>query len=333
VAGLVAAGLFGVPLLAVAQAPKKAAQHFSIAGQRPTFHEDDIERIEVVVSGADSEGRLSLVESIWLPTFSVSPHYHKAHAETFYIVSGKVEWTIGGETRVMSAGDAVHIPPNTVHSVRVLERMHSLMIYQNGGYEENVAVAASFTPEQRKDPKIQALLDRIGDFNRVSGPSPAPPPAAAGMPAKGVPVFSHRGKRGTFEERGVEAVELVLTGTQTEGRISIIESNWLPGFSVPAHYHKTHAETFYVLAGEVEWTIGGETRIVKGGDAVHIPPNTVHSVKVVGDEKMHSLMLSDPGGYEENAAETNAFTEEQRKDPKVQERLRRLGDFHLPGQK
>jgi NIPSNAP/Cupin domain len=40
-----------------------------------------------------------------------------------------------------------------------------------------------------------------------------------------------------------------------------------------------------IVSGKVEWTIGGETRVVKGGDAVHIPPNTVHSVKVVGERE------------------------------------------------
>jgi oxalate decarboxylase/phosphoglucose isomerase-like protein (cupin superfamily) len=86
----------------------------------------------------------------------------------------------------------------------------------------------------------------------------------------------------------------------------------------------------YIVSGKAEWTIGGETRVVKGGDAVHIPPNIVHSVKVVGNEKMHWLTLSEPGRYEESAAETDACTEEQGKDPKLQEGLRRLDDFHLP---
>jgi quercetin dioxygenase-like cupin family protein len=326
VAGTLAISTVGAGL---AQAPTKAAQHFSVTGKRPTFHEDDIERIEVVVSGAASEGRVSLIESSWLPSFSVGSHYHKGHAETFYIISGRVEWTIGGETHVMGAGDAVHIPPNTVHSVRVVERMHSLMIYQPGGYEDQVAADGTFTPEQRTDPKIRALLDRIGDFNRMSGPSAAPS-RPAGHPPKGVPIFSFSGRRAGFVERGVENVEVALSGAQTEGRLSLIQSVWLPGFTVPPHFHRTHAETFYVLDGEVEWTVGGETQTLRNGDAVHIPPNTLHSVRVRGPGKMHSLMLSEPGGFEEGAAEAARYTPEELKDPKVMERLQRLGDFNLP---
>jgi len=30
-----------------------------------------------------------------------------------------VEWTVGGESHRLKAGDAVYIRPNTVHSVRV----------------------------------------------------------------------------------------------------------------------------------------------------------------------------------------------------------------------
>ena len=40
--------------------------------------------------------------------------------------------------------------------------------------------------------------------------------------------------------------------------------------------HATHCETFYFVSGEVEWTVGGESHRLKAGDAVYIPPNTVH---------------------------------------------------------
>jgi quercetin dioxygenase-like cupin family protein len=328
VVGLAAMLGFGPAGIGLAQQPKKAGQHFSFTGKRPTFHETNIENIEVVVSAADSEGRMSLIESYWLPAFAVQPHYHKAHVETFYIISGKVEWTIGGETHVMGAGDAVHIPPNTVHSVKVLEKMHSLMIYQNGGYEELAEAEAALTPEQRKDPKIQALLDKMADINRVQGTVASPPPAA-GQPRKGVPVFSFHGKRAGFQEAKVENVEVALASAQSEGRLSLVESDWLPGFSVPAHYHKSHAETFYVLSGKVEWTVGGETRVLGAHDAVHIPPNTLHSVKVL--EKIHTLWLSEPGGFDETSTISASYTAEEKKDPKVSRRLQQQSDFHVPG--
>ena len=80
-----------------------------------------------------------------------------------------MEWTVGGETHVLNAGDAVHIPQNTVHSVKVVggKEMHSLMIYESGDYENQVKYAATFTPEQRKDPKLRAQLNELSDFHPV----------------------------------------------------------------------------------------------------------------------------------------------------------------------
>ncbi len=152
-----------------AEEPAKSSRYFSFRGQRPTFHEDNIRGIEVVVSGDDSAGRQSVVESYWQPAFSVPAHFHKKHAETFYVISGQVEWTVGGEKHVLNAGDAVHIPPNTVHSVRVVGsgEMHSLMIYEPGDYEGQVKYAATFSAEQRKDPAVRAQLNELADFHPV----------------------------------------------------------------------------------------------------------------------------------------------------------------------
>lgn len=284
---------------AFAPQPKVAAQHFSFKGHRPTFHEDNIDNIEVVVGAANSEGSLSLIESEWLPSFTARPHYHRYHHETFYVISGQVEWTIGGHKHIMKAGDLVHIPPNTIHTVRVIghEKVHSLMFYQPGGYEEDAAIAAMLTPAEKKESRMQDLLDRVGDFNLVSGIGTPWKEPAAGQPRKGMPIFSFHGQRKSRTEKNVENIEVDLSSVDSEGQISIIESDWLPGFTAPPHFHKTHGETFYVFSGKVEWTVGGETHVLTAGDAVHIPPNTVHSVRVL--EKIHTLWIGTPGGLDE----------------------------------
>jgi quercetin dioxygenase-like cupin family protein len=169
IAALTAAALAGGTLTLVhAEQPAKS-RYFSFAGKVPTIHENNIRDIQVLVTGDQSAGRQSVLESYWGPGFSVPPHFHKKHAETFLILSGQVEWTIGGETHVAGPGDAVHIPPNTVHSVKVIggKEMHSIMISEPGGYEEISAYEASFTPEQRKDPALAKQLNALADFNRA----------------------------------------------------------------------------------------------------------------------------------------------------------------------
>lgn len=141
-------------------------------------------------------------------------------------------------------------------------------------------------------------------------------------------VFSMSGKRPSFEEDGVTDVELVVTKEQSDGRYTIMRSRWLSTFQVVPHYHKDHSETFYVLDGQVEWTVGGESHVMNPGDAVYIPPNTVHSVKVVGGRDMHMLMVYEPGGYEEQADYKMNYTPEELKKPEVIARIRKLSDFN-----
>jgi len=46
--------------------------------------------------------------------------------------------------------------------------LHTLMIYEPGGYEEHIAREQSYTDEQLKDPKVRDELRRLNDFNPVA---------------------------------------------------------------------------------------------------------------------------------------------------------------------
>jgi quercetin dioxygenase-like cupin family protein len=67
---------------------------FSFAGKRPTFVEDGVTNVEVVVPNDKSEGRYNIITAQWNADFQVQPHYHKHHSETFYVLDGEVEWTV-----------------------------------------------------------------------------------------------------------------------------------------------------------------------------------------------------------------------------------------------
>jgi quercetin dioxygenase-like cupin family protein len=65
-----------------------------------------------------------------------------------------------------------------------------------------------------------------------------------------------------------------------------------PGCLVPRHSHP-HEQAGIVLEGELEFTIGDETRIVKAGEIFFIPGGVEHSVKV-GDQPCKALDVFNP---------------------------------------
>ncbi len=147
-------------------------------------------------------------------------------------------------------------------------------------------------------------------------------PRAVEQPRKERQVFSFAAKRKEAK------TEVALSNFDTEGRFSLQDEIWAPDMNVPPHFHAKHSEVFYVVSGQVEWTVNGETHVMGAGDTVFIPPSTPHAVKTVGGKEAHLLMLYEPGGYEDDAIRESLFTAEQRKDPKIAETLAKLGDFH-----
>jgi len=322
-----------------------ARHHFVKHGSGKVYPRDLVQS-ELKLSGDMTDGRYNFIDEIWKPGFVVRPHFHVEHSEIFFLLAGQVEWTVNGETHALGEGDAVFIPPDTVHAVKVMGNtdVRTLMIYEPGDYEEHLDEEQQYTPAQRKQ---QDVIDRMRanfDFN-LAGPDvlaairpAAAVPAAARHPAPSVrsvaatpqpnrPRFAFKGKGEIFTPE-LETSEVKLSAADTDGRFSLLDETWRPGMAVPPHFHRRHAETFFVISGQVEWTVGGETRVMGPGDLVYIPPDTVHTVKVVGNVPQRSLMLYEPGGYEYHSRREAGYTREQQNTPEVRSRLRLLNDFN-----
>lgn len=59
-------------------------------------------------------------------------HFHKENEEAFYIVSGKLNVTVNGETAVFAAGDFFGIEANDMHSFDFLEDTTLVSMYSKG---------------------------------------------------------------------------------------------------------------------------------------------------------------------------------------------------------
>ena len=76
------------------------------------------------------------------------------------------------------------------------------------------------------------------------------------------------------------AWEAVSTGVRRkilayDDSLMLVKADFATGGVGPIHQH-VHSQTTYVESGEFAVTIGGETRVLRTGDAYYIPPNVPH---------------------------------------------------------
>jgi quercetin dioxygenase-like cupin family protein len=74
------------------------------------------------------------------------------------------------------------------------------------------------------------------------------------------------------------------------------------GAALEPHSHDSD-EFYYMLEGEAMMTVGGEERHVTVGDLIRTPPNTIHTIRTIGDGTFRALafatsyMPADKAGY------------------------------------
>lgn len=92
------------------------------------------------LTGQHTGGRLG-VEELLLPplTTGARPHVHRAHDETFYVLSGAMTVATGTGEQVLGPGDLAHAPRGSVHGYRNADErtpVRALCLYTPPGYEQ-----------------------------------------------------------------------------------------------------------------------------------------------------------------------------------------------------
>jgi oxalate decarboxylase/phosphoglucose isomerase-like protein (cupin superfamily) len=69
--------------------------------------------------------------------------------------------------------------------------------------------------------------------------------------------------------------------------------------AVPRHTHTREDEVYFVLAGELEATVGEETFVLQPGDTLLAPRDVPHELRNSGNGENHFLLVFSPSGFEE----------------------------------
>ena len=96
-----------------------------------------------------------------------------------------------------------------------------------------------------------------------------------------------------------------LTGKDTDEKFTVIIQDNPPNTQIPMHVHKNEDELYKVIEGAVEFTVDGNTTLLKAGDTIFLPRNIPHTWKVVGTNNATVDLIIFPSGLETMFEELN----------------------------
>ncbi len=115
-------------------------------------------------------------------------------------------------------------------------------------------------------------------------------------------IHQTQGQGKTYSAVGDKYV-MLATGEQTGGTYCLTEATVPPGGGPPPHYHTREEESFYVLSGEITFTVEDKTIIGTTGTFVQIPRNTPHAFKNNSTAPARMLIQCAPAGFDKFMAE------------------------------
>lgn len=96
-----------------------------------------------------------------------------------------------------------------------------------------------------------------------------------------------------------DVYRFLATGEDTNGKYALIEALVPPGGGPPPHVHSREEEGFYILEGEITFTINGDKIVAKAGTFANMPVGTPHSFKNESDRPAKMLISVAPSGLEQ----------------------------------
>ena len=95
-----------------------------------------------------------------------------------------------------------------------------------------------------------------------------------------------------------DVYRFLATGDDTNGKYALLEAIVPPGGGPPPHVHSREEEGFYILEGEITFTIGDKRLVASAGMFANMPVGTPHSFKNENGKPAKMLISVAPAGLE-----------------------------------
>lgn len=90
----------------------------------------------------------------------------------------------------------------------------------------------------------------------------------------------------------------LATGDETDGKYAMFEAIVPPGGGPPPHIHSREEESFFILEGEITFTVGDQRIVATAGTFANMPVGSLHSFKNATDKTARMIISVAPAGLE-----------------------------------
>jgi len=241
-----------------------------------------------------TDGAWSMAETTVMPGGGPPPHIHRREDETFYLLDGQLNLTLGDDVFIANPGDAFFLPRDLVHTFHNPGSKPARMIVLAGpcGFEKFILTFARPKSESVNPPPV-----RKEDIDRLIATAPQ-----FGIEMK----FDHKPRNAPVRANCVRKslwlsgnrIDLKLVAGDTHGTTTVCTVTSRRGFGPPPHKHVATDELFFVETGRFEFLLGDRTVIVEPGTTVFVPRGTMHDYHNVGDAVGRLAVFHFPSGME-----------------------------------
>jgi quercetin dioxygenase-like cupin family protein len=201
-------------------------------------------------------------------------HIHERHTDAFYVLTGELSVALGpdGAHEVRGRpGALIAAPAGLAHTFanESAEEVTFLNIHApNMGFTEMMRARREGRDEDAE------RFDQI------------PPPADGGRPLSDATI--------SLPGEGERVGSMVVKASLEE--IDAVEIECGPGYGPGPHTHELEVDSFYMLDGELDFTLGTEVVRAGPGTFVSAPPGAIHGFRSLDDGRARFLNLHTPAG-------------------------------------